>query len=69
MKTSGGKAIRCMSSFKLFIGGLSYRTDDQRVVIEARVIMDSETGRSRGFGFVSFTSTVEAFAPMEGRRR
>ncbi|XP_043713151.1 glycine-rich RNA-binding protein 3, mitochondrial-like [Telopea speciosissima] len=63
------QAIRCMSSSKLFVGGLSYNTDDQGLrdaftaygeVIEARVIMDRETGRSRGFGFVSYTSSEEA---------
>lgn len=62
------QAIRCMSS-KLFIGGLSYGTDDMSLreafagygeIIEARVIMDRETGRSRGFGFVSFASSDEA---------
>ncbi|XP_078436906.1 uncharacterized protein LOC144707587 [Wolffia australiana] len=67
------QAIRCMSSSKLFIGGLSYNTDDQSLreaftsfgqVIEARVILDRETGRSRGFGFVTFTSSEEASAAI-----
>ncbi|XP_058070424.1 glycine-rich RNA-binding protein 2, mitochondrial-like [Magnolia sinica] len=73
------QAIRCMSSSKLFIGGLSYSTDEQSLreaftsygeVIEARVIMDRETGRSRGFGFVNFTSSEEAsaaIAAMDGK--
>nr|CAD1837938.1 unnamed protein product [Ananas comosus var. bracteatus] len=43
------QAVRCMSSSKLFIGGLSYGTDDQSLkeafthygeVVEARVIID-----------------------------
>ncbi|KAJ4974733.1 hypothetical protein NE237_007907 [Protea cynaroides] len=68
------QAIRLMSSSKLFIGGLSYSTDDQSLreafgaygeVIEARVIMDRETGRSRGFGFVSFTSGEEASSAIQ----
>ncbi|KAL5720670.1 hypothetical protein ACHQM5_013315 [Ranunculus cassubicifolius] len=51
-------AMRCMST-KLFIGGLSYGTDDYQLrdafanfgeVTEARVITDRDTGRSRGFG-------------------
>ena len=59
------QALRYMSSAKLFIGGLSYSTDETSLreafhkygeVIEARVIVDRETGRSRGFGFVTFTS-------------
>ncbi|OVA02152.1 RNA recognition motif domain [Macleaya cordata] len=68
------QAIRCMSSSKLFIGGLSYGTDDTSLreafssygeVIEARVIMDRETGRSRGFGFVTFTSADEASSAIQ----
>ncbi|WOK92300.1 glycine-rich RNA-binding protein 2, mitochondrial isoform X1 [Canna indica] len=69
------QAIRCMSSSKVFIGGLSYGTDDLSLkeafsnygeVVEARVIMDRETGRSRGFGFVTFTSGEEASAAIGG---
>jgi len=61
--------LRHMSSSKLFIGGLSYGVDDQSLkdafatygdVIEARVITDRDTGRSRGFGFVNFTSEDSA---------
>ncbi|CAI9778866.1 unnamed protein product [Fraxinus pennsylvanica] len=71
-------AIRCMST-KLFIGGLSYGTDDQSLrdafssfgdVVEARVITDRDTGRSRGFGFVNY-STEEcansALSAMDGQ--
>ncbi|PIM99184.1 Alternative splicing factor SRp20/9G8 (RRM superfamily) [Handroanthus impetiginosus] len=68
------QAIRCMSSSKLFIGGLSYSTDDTSLteafnkygeVAEARVIVDRETGRSRGFGFVTFSSIEEASAAIQ----
>ncbi|KAJ9677587.1 hypothetical protein PVL29_022527 [Vitis rotundifolia] len=68
------QAIRCMSSSKLFIGGLSYSTDDTSLreafhkygeVIEARVIVDRETGRSRGFGFITFTSSEEASSAIQ----
>ncbi|XP_042500154.1 glycine-rich RNA-binding protein 2, mitochondrial-like isoform X2 [Macadamia integrifolia] len=68
------QAIRCMSSSKVFIGGLSYSTDDQSLreaftsygeVVEARVIMDRETGRSRGFGFVTYTSSEEASSAIQ----
>ncbi|RLN00519.1 glycine-rich RNA-binding protein 4, mitochondrial [Panicum miliaceum] len=67
------QAIRCMSSSKLFVGGLSYGTDDHSLrdafsnygqVIEARVIMDRESGRSRGFGFITYTSSEEASAAI-----
>ncbi|KAI4317360.1 hypothetical protein L6164_025233 [Bauhinia variegata] len=71
--------VRCMSSSKLFVGGLSYGVDDQSLrdafsnfgdVVEARVITDRDTGRSRGFGFVNFTSNESAgsaLAAMDGQ--
>ncbi|MCL7044383.1 hypothetical protein MKW94_018883 [Papaver nudicaule] len=63
------QAIRSMSSSKVFVGGLSWNTDDTSLrqafeahgeVVEARVITDRENGRSRGFGFVTYRSTEEA---------
>ncbi|GFZ12156.1 glycine-rich RNA-binding protein 3 [Actinidia rufa] len=66
--------IRFMSSSKVFVGGLSYNTDEMSLteafnkygeVIEARVILDRETGRSRGFGFVTYTSDEEASAAIQ----
>ncbi|XP_042518158.1 glycine-rich RNA-binding protein 2, mitochondrial-like [Macadamia integrifolia] len=66
--TSMMSAVR-FASTKLFIGGLSYGTDDQSLkdafssfgdVTEARVITDRDTGRSRGFGFVNFTDGESA---------
>ena len=48
---------------KLFVGGLSWNTTDATLqtafeqfgeVTDAKVILDRETGRSRGFGFVTF---------------
>ncbi|CAK9166682.1 unnamed protein product [Ilex paraguariensis] len=72
-------AIRCMSSSKLFIGGLSYGVDDQSLkdafssfgdVTEARVIIDRDSGRSRGFGFVNFSSdecASSAMSAMDGQ--
>ncbi|XP_015887194.3 glycine-rich RNA-binding protein 4, mitochondrial [Ziziphus jujuba] len=72
-------SIRCMSSSKLFVGGLSYGTDDQSLrdafsgfgdVVEARVIIDRNTGRSRGFGFVNFSSddcASSALSAMDGQ--
>ncbi|KAF5950425.1 hypothetical protein HYC85_012418 [Camellia sinensis] len=66
-------AIRCMSSSKLFIGGLSFGTDDQSLreafsgfgdVVDAKVITDRDTGKSRGFGFVNFSSDESAGSAM-----
>jgi len=54
---------------KLFIGGLSWHTDDQVLrskfeefgqVEEAIVVKDRDTGRSRGFGFVRFAQESDA---------
>nr|CAB3460982.1 unnamed protein product [Digitaria exilis] len=71
-------AARLMST-KLFVGGLSWGTDDQSLkeafsaygeVTEARVITDRDTGRSRGFGFVNFSNSdeaKEAVAKMDGQ--
>ena len=52
-------------SNKIFVGGLAWATDDHGLkaafesfgnVTEAKVIADRMTGRSRGFGFVTFDS-------------
>lgn len=59
---------------KLFIGNLDYSVtgDDLRglfagagTVVDAVVIMDKMTGRSRGFGFVEMSSDEEAKAAIE----
>lgn len=51
---------------KLYVGNLSYNTSNQSLetlfgahgeVRSAEVIMDRETGRSKGFGFVEMTSS------------
>jgi cold-inducible RNA-binding protein len=60
-------------SNKLFVGGLSWGTDDAALrdafsefgdVSDVKVITDRETGRSRGFGFVTFASAAEAKAAI-----
>src|SRR5690348_4477788 len=49
---------------KIYIGGLPYQTDESQLtqifstygeVTSAKVIMDRETGRSKGFGFVEMS--------------
>ncbi|RLN24076.1 glycine-rich RNA-binding protein 2, mitochondrial-like [Panicum miliaceum] len=65
-------AARLMST-KLFVGGLSWGTDEQTLrqafssfgeVTEARIITDRETGKSRGFGFVNFSNSDDAKAAV-----
>ncbi|MCD4748643.1 MAG: RNA-binding protein [Thermoanaerobaculales bacterium] len=57
-----GDEKRDMSK-KLFVGSLSWNTDDRGLqeafavhgeITEAKVITDRDSGRSRGFGFVTF---------------
>ncbi|MFQ6668416.1 hypothetical protein Gotur_034072 [Gossypium turneri] len=71
------QVFRSMSSApssKLFVGGISFQMDDQSLneafskygeVVEARVIVDRETGRSRGFGFITYTSTEDASSALQ----
>ena len=63
---------------KLFVGGLSRGTTDSDLkeafasygeITEAKVITDRETGRSRGFGFVTFVrdeDAMRAISKMHG---
>ena len=62
-------------SNKLFVGGLSWNTSSEGLrevfenygeVTEAKVVTDRETGRSRGFGFVTFVSADNADAAIKG---
>jgi len=65
-------------SKKLFVGGLSWGTTDDGLhqaferfgeIVEAKVITDRETGRSRGFGFVTFAGdegAISAVSEMNG---
>ena len=56
-------------SNKLFVGGLSWDTNDAGLnqafsrfgsVTDAKVILDRDTGRSRGFGFVTLGDPTQA---------
>ncbi|MCP4523346.1 MAG: RNA-binding protein [Candidatus Gracilibacteria bacterium] len=58
-----------METNKLFVGGISWNLTSQDLgdafgeyaeVVHAKIIMDRETGKSRGFGFVEFNSVEDA---------
>ena len=60
---------------KLYVGSLSWNTDDSGLkaafeqygeVTEAKVITDRDSGRSRGFGFVTFADSESASAAIDG---
>ncbi len=64
-----------MSSKRVFVGGLAWATGDDELraafeefgnVVDAKVITDRDTGRSRGYGFVTFGEVEEAMAAIEG---
>ena len=60
---------------RLYIGNLSYGTTEEMLrsafetgggtVSDVHIIMDRDTGRSRGFGFVEMASDNEAQAAIE----
>jgi len=61
-------------STKLYVGNLPYSVTDQTLVdtfsqcgtvASAKVIMDRDSGRSKGFGFVEMSSTSEAAASID----
>jgi RNA recognition motif-containing protein len=63
-----------METNKLFVGGISWNLSWQDLkdafkeygeVVHAKIIMDRETGKSRGFGFVEFETVDEAVAAKE----
>ncbi|KAB1207284.1 Glycine-rich RNA-binding protein GRP1A [Morella rubra] len=65
--------------YRCFVGGLAWATDDQSLerafspygeILESKIINDRETGRSRGFGFVTFRdekSMRDAIEAMNGQ--
>ena len=59
---------------KLYVGNLSFQTTEQDLnalfaahgtVTETNMIMDRETGRPRGFGFVTMSSAEEGNKAIE----
>ncbi|EAQ86776.1 hypothetical protein CHGG_08029 [Chaetomium globosum CBS 148.51] len=64
-----------MSGSKVYVGNLSWSTDDMSLrtafeayglVVDSIVMKDRDTNRSRGFGFVTFSTTEEAEAAIAG---
>ena len=62
-----------MSNNKLFVGNLSFNTTENDLqdafaahgtVLEANILMDRESGRPRGFGFVTMSTAEEAQAAI-----
>ncbi len=59
---------------RIFVGNLNYDTNEQGLrdffgekwsVVEVRIIVDRDTGRSRGFGFVELDNDESAAAAIE----
>lgn len=57
----------------LYVGNLSFHTEEEKLrsafaahgsVSDARIVLDRETGRSRGFGFVEMEDDNEADAAI-----
>lgn len=64
-----------MSGSNIYVGNLGYGVTDGELqelfqsygeVTSARVIMDRDTGRSKGFGFVEMSSAEEMQAAIDG---
>jgi len=60
---------------KLYVGNLAYSVRDENLqqrfaefgtVTSAKVMMDRDSGRSKGFGFVEMSSSDEAQASIRG---
>ena len=63
------------SDMKLYVGNLSFKTTEAQLrdlfaqygdVTSASLVMDRDTGRPRGFGFVEFASPEHAQAAITG---
>jgi len=60
---------------KLYVGNLSYNTTEDGLrslfsgfgsVVSAKIILDHETGNSKGFGFIEMGTDEEASAAIAG---
>lgn len=64
-----------MNQSKIYVGNLSYNTTENELrnffeqygnIKEIKLISDYQTGRSKGFGFVTFASDQEAKNALAG---
>src|SRR5208282_6244477 len=69
------RTVKHHMSNKLFVGNLSFDTTENDLndafaahgtVVETNMMMDRETGRPRGFGFITMSSAEEAQKAIEG---
>ena len=71
---------KCLGEYmQLYVGNLDYGTTDQSLkdlfaeygeVVSAKIIMDRETGRSKGFGFVEMAvknEGIKAISNLNGQ--
>ena len=72
MANTGGVQQKDTTFTKIFVGGLPYHTTDKSLreffdkfgdIEEAVVITDRQTGKSRGYGFVSHLSFYTLYCP------
>ena len=75
MESAGLSDSKYHMSNKLFVGNLSFNTTENSLndafaafgtVTETNMMMDRETGRPRGFGFITMSSAEEAQKAIEG---
>jgi len=73
---NGNNAMEPEQFRKVFIGGLSYKTDDETLktyfakygeLVDYVVMKDSQSGRSRGFGFVTYSCSTMVDELMKNR--
>jgi RNA recognition motif-containing protein len=74
-KAAVSRTVKRYMSSKLFVGNLSFNTTESDLsaafaafgtVTETNLMKDRETGRPRGFGFITMSSDEEAQKAIEG---
>ncbi|KAJ6647175.1 Glycine-rich RNA-binding protein 1 [Pseudolycoriella hygida] len=67
-------SIQCISASKVYVGNLSWNSTDEGLrllfeefgqVIDSVVMRDRDSGRSRGFGFVTMATDEQARMAIE----